>query len=199
MMVSMSQALAVPAHTALLRDFVNTRDVETGEEELSSAAALTRWLRERALIEPHAGKATSAQHEHALELRESLRAAMVGHHDNENHNQNHNENHNDSRTALDAACAEHPVRVSLSTGSPALEPVTAGVAGGLARIVAAIVESGADGTWPRLKVCPEDTCQWAFVDTSKNRSRTWCAMRVCGNRSKTRSYRARQRSSADAG
>lgn len=184
----MSQSLAVPTHAALLRDFVNTRDVELGEEDLPSAAALTRWLRDRALVEPEAQVATPGQHEAALRLRENLRTAMIGHHDNDGGN----------RTALDAVCAEHPVRVSLRTDPPALEPVAAGVAGGLARIVAAIMASGADGTWPRLKVCPDEICQLAFVDTSKNRSRTWCSMRPCGNRSKTRSYRARRRSSADA-
>ncbi|MGZ8667616.1 MAG: CGNR zinc finger domain-containing protein, partial [Solirubrobacterales bacterium] len=28
---------------------------------------------------------------------------------------------------------------------------------------------------------------------SRNRSRTWCSMEVCGNRAKTRSYRHRRR------
>ncbi len=42
-------------------------------------------------------------------------------------------------------------------------------------------------------VCSSDTCQWAFYDRSKNRSGRWCSMQVCGNRTKTRAYRARQR------
>nr|WP_279388428.1 CGNR zinc finger domain-containing protein [Tamaricihabitans halophyticus] len=45
--------------------------------------------------------------------------------------------------------------------------------------------------WPRVKICPADTCRWAFYDRSRNRSRTWCAMRVCGNRQKARNWRAR--------
>jgi len=36
----------------------------------------------------------------------------------------------------------------------------------------------------RLKVCPN--CHWLFIDRSKNRSRTWCDMAVCGNRAKAR-------------
>jgi predicted RNA-binding Zn ribbon-like protein len=36
----------------------------------------------------------------------------------------------------------------------------------------------------------------AFHDTSKNQSRQWCSMRVCGNRQKTRAYRRRQQASA---
>jgi predicted RNA-binding Zn ribbon-like protein len=36
----------------------------------------------------------------------------------------------------------------------------------------------------RLKICPN--CEWLFLDRSKNRSRTWCDMAVCGNRMKAR-------------
>lgn len=34
----------------------------------------------------------------------------------------------------------------------------------------------------RVKTCPN--CDWLFVDRSKNRSRIWCDMQVCGNRAK---------------
>lgn len=36
----------------------------------------------------------------------------------------------------------------------------------------------------RLKICPN--CEWLFVDRSRNRSRNWCDMTVCGNRAKAR-------------
>src|ERR687886_170562 len=36
-----------------------------------------------------------------------------------------------------------------------------------------------------------DVCHWVFYDRSRNRSSTWCAMSVCGNRTKTRRYRSR--------
>ena len=45
---------------------------------------------------------------------------------------------------------------------------------------------------PRMK----KTCRWLFLDRSKNHSRRWCDMRICGNRSKTRRFYARQRDSA---
>jgi predicted RNA-binding Zn ribbon-like protein len=44
-----------------------------------------------------------------------------------------------------------------------------------------------------MKACADDECEWAFYDSSKNRSRTWCSMEVCGNRAKTRAYRARRK------
>jgi predicted RNA-binding Zn ribbon-like protein len=48
-----------------------------------------------------------------------------------------------------------------------------------------------DGNWERLKACPLEGCLWAFYDRSKNRSRRWCSMDVCGNVAKARAYRQR--------
>ena len=36
----------------------------------------------------------------------------------------------------------------------------------------------------RMKICPN--CEWLFIDQSRNRSRAWCDMAVCGNRAKAR-------------
>lgn len=58
-------------------------------------------------------------------------------------------------------------------------------------ILARVAEAMADGSWTRLKACRSDTCQWAFVDTARNRSRHWCDMTVCGNRAKARRFRSR--------
>jgi predicted RNA-binding Zn ribbon-like protein len=43
----------------------------------------------------------------------------------------------------------------------------------------------------RLKICPN--CEWLFIDRSKNRSRTWCDMAVCGNRAKARLHYRKKR------
>jgi hypothetical protein len=56
-------------------------------------------------------------------------------------------------------------------------------------LLAIMARAQADGTWQRMKACP--ACGWAFYDRSRNRSRTWCTMAICGNRAKARSYRAR--------
>ncbi len=43
----------------------------------------------------------------------------------------------------------------------------------------------------RIRIC--GNCGWLFVDRSKNRSRIWCDMSVCGNRVKaSRHYTARK-------
>jgi len=43
----------------------------------------------------------------------------------------------------------------------------------------------------RIKTCAGSNCGWKFVDKSKNRSRRWCDMAVCGNLEKARQYRSR--------
>jgi predicted RNA-binding Zn ribbon-like protein len=44
----------------------------------------------------------------------------------------------------------------------------------------------------QLRCCQSDACRWLFVDTSKNHTRRWCDMKVCGNRMKARRFQARR-------
>jgi predicted RNA-binding Zn ribbon-like protein len=44
----------------------------------------------------------------------------------------------------------------------------------------------------RVRACGADTCRWLFLDTSKNHTRRWCKMKVCGNRMKARRFQARR-------
>lgn len=44
----------------------------------------------------------------------------------------------------------------------------------------------------RVKECPGIGCGWLFLDRSKNGSRRWCEMEVCGNRAKARRFKTRQ-------
>jgi predicted RNA-binding Zn ribbon-like protein len=43
----------------------------------------------------------------------------------------------------------------------------------------------------RLRVCAGTDCGWVFIDTSKNSTRRWCDMEVCGNAAKARRFRKR--------
>lgn len=45
-----------------------------------------------------------------------------------------------------------------------------------------------------VRACSSPTCQWFFLDTSKNHHRRWCSMKLCGNRDKVRRFYARQNS-----
>lgn len=48
-----------------------------------------------------------------------------------------------------------------------------------------------DEATSRMKVCGH--CGWLFIDRSRNRSRMWCDMAVCGNRAKARRHYQRIR------
>ncbi|HWM06740.1 MAG TPA: CGNR zinc finger domain-containing protein [Actinophytocola sp.] len=103
----------------------------------------------------------------------------------------------DARTAMRAAVGEPgsaapglsaQVTVSLDTGTPRL--VAGDVVGAVLAAASRLVVLG---EWDRIKICPADDCRWAFFDRSRNHSRTWCSMRVCGNREKARAWRERAR------
>src|SRR5688500_13761808 len=44
----------------------------------------------------------------------------------------------------------------------------------------------------RIRSCAASDCGWWFVDETKNHSRRWCDMKICGNREKIRRFRSRQ-------
>lgn len=64
----------------------------------------------------------------------------------------------------------------------------------LGPIVWRAVELLEHGELQRVKECPPpDGCGWLYLDTSKNRSRQWCSMKTCGNASKVRRFRNRNK------
>jgi predicted RNA-binding Zn ribbon-like protein len=77
-------------------------------------------------------------------------------------------------------------------GSPALDRVLWPVTWSAAELLT-------HGPLNRIRECPgQGNCGWLFLDLSKNASRRWCDMRVCGNRAKARRHHARaQTGSAD--
>lgn len=52
-----------------------------------------------------------------------------------------------------------------------------------------------EANFERVKNCEDSKCPLWFHDTSKNHTRRWCMMAVCGNRAKAAAHRARKRSS----
>src|SRR5450755_4333177 len=45
----------------------------------------------------------------------------------------------------------------------------------------------------RVKQCQGEKCRWLFFDATKNKSRRWCEMEICGNRAKQKRLSARRR------
>jgi len=168
----------------LVRGFVNTLDVETGDDAFATPRGLAVWLAEQGLADDDI-RASAADRRRAAELREALRAHLLA---------------NDGAPLPDAAVAvldrqarRSRVEVGFAAAGAELRSGAAGVDRALGRLLAAVAGAMADGSWARLKVCRADDCRWAFVDRSRNGSRHWCAMGVCGNRQKARTYRARHR------
>jgi predicted RNA-binding Zn ribbon-like protein len=62
----------------------------------------------------------------------------------------------------------------------------------LAPIVQSAVEVLTRADLARLRQCPGIGCGWVFLDETKNASRVWCEMAVCGTRAKLR-HRAEAR------
>ena len=62
----------------------------------------------------------------------------------------------------------------------------------MATLLGILHEAQLTGDWQRMKACRQ--CEYAFFDRSKNRSAAWCAMSICGNRTKNRAYYRRRRS-----
>ncbi len=165
----------------LIRDFVNTRDVEEGTDTVEDPAALAAWVGERASIPtPVPGH---AEHARTLELREALRAMLLAN--------NGLEVDPGALAPLEAAAERSRVAIGFDGDRVRVGPEPEGLAAFEARLLLAVADAQARGSWERIKACPAGDCQWAFYDESRNRSRTWCSMEVCGNRAKTRSYRHR--------
>ncbi len=170
----------VPPPIAVVRDFVNTTDPELGTDDLSTPAELGRYLTERGLTTGGA-EARAVDLDAALRLRAGLRRALELNHDGTQ----------SALPELAEVLAGLPVTLTWTPEGTALTTTDASVRGGLARIAIAAHEAAAAGIWWRLKICAWDECEWAFYDHSKNRSRHWCEY-GCGNKVKTRAYRARR-------
>jgi predicted RNA-binding Zn ribbon-like protein len=190
-------------------DFVNSLDdrfdADGAHERLPNYGELLRFAQEAGLLSPQqarelANSVSSAAATRALrqarELREALAAVLYARADER------------APSASDLAKledrfedAESPRLLQWNTGGQekggvlrcswrddqlkaAAFPVWV-----LADAAAQLVLSDALG---RVRACEADTCRWLFLDTSKNHSRRWCNMKVCGNRAKARRFQARR-------
>jgi predicted RNA-binding Zn ribbon-like protein len=174
---------SAPDELEIVRAFVNTADVESESDELATPPTLVAWLVEHALIEERV-EASEQDLEHSRALRAALRALLYAN--------SGGELDSEAPSVLDAAAKRAGLRLRFDeTGRASLIPSAEGVSGAHGRLLAIVAEAMRTGTWERLKACRSDDCRWAFFDASKNHSRAWCSMALCGNRAKARSFRER--------
>jgi predicted RNA-binding Zn ribbon-like protein len=167
----------------LLVEFVNTHDLEEETDSIAAPDELSNWI--AAQTGEHVGVLDEEDVVRIHALRESLRA-LLRTHNGEQVRKRHLE-------PLREAAERSRFRTTFSAaGELQIAPARSDLTGFEARLLLAIERLQSAGAWPRLKACTDDGCQWAFYDTTRNRSRTWCSMEECGNREKTRRYRQRR-------
>jgi predicted RNA-binding Zn ribbon-like protein len=182
-----------PEPLRVVQEFVNTRRALRGIDLLEETEGTARWLAGHGLFPDGVAVVGEADRRRLISFREGLRRTLVIHNAGA-----------EVREGEVAAVFEEPndfagaalVRVSFDpSGEPRLRPAEEsedGVEKAMALMLAAVMRSAVDGTWGRLKACRNEGCRWAFYDSAKNRSGTWCDMDTCGARHKMRAYRERK-------
>lgn len=188
------------SHPAL--DFVNTVNGwdgdEPGDEYLSGYDEVLQWHRMAGLIGPVGARALkqgsvrarAAAHRRVILLRDTLhrifRAVAAGHRLPQ-----------DALDVLNDVMRETARWRRLTADAGRITCVwdfrgapPRAILGPVAWQAAELLERG---PLDRVKQCPDIAgCGWLFVDTSKNRSRTWCSMKTCGNVAKVKRFRERR-------
>jgi predicted RNA-binding Zn ribbon-like protein len=150
----------------LIVRFINTLDVDARSDMLDTVAGWQSWLSAQGL-DGCFGRESPRTLRQARELRDDLRTVASG-----------------------ERCAQmRQVGVQVALTADGEVELSAQTAVGF--VAAAVAKVAIEQRLDRVKICPADDCRWAFYDTSRNRSRQWCSMEVCGNRAKARAHRAR--------
>ena len=183
-MEDMSEFFWIGNHPGL--DLFNTAAADDdGEpvELLDGFDALARWLGEAKLIAPEEVHSLAArQRPHLLRWTRRLRDAG-----------RHVIDREVARAAddrsLDAIVEEVPVRLAHLGASGSSTPVLASMPIDRIRLALALAVLDATGLdRSRVRRCGRPGCVLLFLDTSKNGTRRWCDMGVCGNRVKAAAH-----------
>lgn len=174
---------AAPGELEIVRDFVNSVEIEDATDPLAGDDALPEWCSQTGYC-PGIDQAGLRD---LRRFREALRGVLEA-------------NSGDGEAAERWSALEPFVQRAgygmyiTPAGRPALQPRGLGADAAIAAILSIVYDAIGNGTWPRLKACRKESCRWAFYDKSKNGSGAWCSMRVCGNRVKAERRRAREKS-----
>jgi predicted RNA-binding Zn ribbon-like protein len=193
-MTASRNPLPVPQELTLLYEFANSLDLRrfvqdgaahAASDQFATVEGLEAWMRDRALLKTDASL-SRRDHQVALELRRAVRGFLQ-------HAPSDGRAGADT-ALLNAAAVHFPLIVQVSdSGNIQLRPQPRGALSGLGRLLADLQVASESGDLDRLKMCASDECRWVFYDRSKPATRRWCSSALCGNRQKTRTYRARHR------
>ncbi len=169
---------------ALSLDFGYTGDYGYGNpawERLHRPADLTAWLIER--FRRLAAPATAAEYADARTLRSAISAVARALADDVQPDPADIDAINDAAAGADVA-------PTLAGGRRKPRPPSVARAlSTIARDAVAVFSTGAG----RVRHCGGDNCALIFLDSSRPNARRWCSMQRCGNRTKVRIHRSRQK------
>jgi predicted RNA-binding Zn ribbon-like protein len=178
-----------PGRLELLQRFVNSynHDFPREWDRLGTSEKAQVWLQHKRLVGPDV-QISAADAARLRQLREAIRALTIANQAGQPDPVSAGIVRGASRTAR--------LRVAVDdAGRTVLEPDRPSVDGAVAALLGILHEAQLTGQWRRLKGCRQ--CGYAFFDRSKNRSAAWCAMSICGNRTKNRAYRRRRSSTTN--
>ena len=151
-------------------------------ERIPTPNRLVDWLAVSGLA---VESCTAAQLERARELRESIHAAATAAARRDPLPMSAVQVINDRSTQGRAAAVLTPEGIrQWRLGSNSSVEDALGV---VAADAISVISGERDG---RLALCSSPTCQAAFFDTSRSRTRKWCDMNTCGNRQKKARFNA---------
>jgi predicted RNA-binding Zn ribbon-like protein len=190
-----SKKFKVPDELANLYDFANSLDVRhfthhgvqhVRGDELAGPRELGVWMARRGLLFTGA-KITPAMFETALQLRASVRDYLQC-------DPVDRRKDKDAVRSLNRALKLFPLvpRAQIDRGM-VLGAAREDALAGLSTLAAELYDGSVRGTLDRLKMCAAEECRRVFFDRSKPATRRWCMSSLCGNRTKTRTYRERHR------
>ncbi|MFI5013666.1 MAG: CGNR zinc finger domain-containing protein [Hyphomicrobiales bacterium] len=194
---------------ALALDFANTASGRGGErylDHLKHAADIVAFARHASLLDEATAKrladkisagdaAFAGFFRDALSLREAVHriAAAVARRGPPDQT---------DLSLLSSCCAAALAKAAIEMSDagarwrwPTADPAPETVLGPIALSAVGLLREGDPS---RLKQCPGEHCGWVFFDMTKNRSRRWCEMSVCGNRAKAKAHYRRLKFRAEA-
>ena len=189
----------------LCLDFANTigprHDPDRIEDHLRSYADLVNWARQTgSLPSAEADKLLRAAHNRvpaaqralarAVQLREAIHAVCAA--------QNHGRKVPDvSLDTIDRAVVRTAAHRHIVRGTNGAFSWSWDRDGDLDRprwpVVVSVADLLTSSRLALVRECALETCGWLFLDTSRNQTRRWCDMKVCGNRAKARRFYERVR------
>lgn len=176
-----------PGRLGIVQAFLNSTDLEDDIETFETTSGVHEWIVTHDLVATDL-RITEHDRERAILLREGLRDVLAAH--------SGDPVPDDARDRVDDALEGASLAVGFKGDVPDLRSTGSGIDGVFGQLAAIIHTASIDGTWQRLKTCRNDACRWAFYDSSKNHSGTWCSMAVCGSKHKARTYRRRRSGSS---